>query len=99
MLASTTESASNYTTNFLYDGGSLVGEYDIAGTMLRRGACPVPRHGVPSPDLDQPLVWYEGSGLSTKRFFHADNRCRCNRREIFLCWPSSPEERGKGLHQ
>jgi hypothetical protein len=41
MLASTTESASNYTTNFLYDGGPLVGEYDSTGNMLRRGACPV----------------------------------------------------------
>jgi RHS repeat-associated protein len=64
MLASTTESASSYTTSFLYDGGSLVGEYDSAGTMLRRY--------VPGPGLDQPLVWYEGAGLTTKRFFHAD---------------------------
>jgi RHS repeat-associated protein len=37
----------------------------------------VPRHGVPGPGPstgsgDQPLVWYEGAGLTTKRFFHAD---------------------------
>jgi RHS repeat-associated protein len=37
----------------------------------------VPRHRVPGPGPstgsgDQPLVWYEGAGLTTKRFFHAD---------------------------
>jgi RHS repeat-associated protein len=45
------------------DGTDLVAEYNGAGTMLRRY---VP--GGP----DSPLVWYEGSGLTAKRFFHAD---------------------------
>jgi hypothetical protein len=44
-------------------GTDLVAEYNGAGVMLRRY---VP--GGP----DAPLVWYEGPGLTAKRFFHAD---------------------------
>ena len=31
------------------------------------------------PGVDEPLVWYEGSGTSTRRWFHADER-GCDRR-------------------
>jgi RHS repeat-associated protein len=68
MLTSTTESSGNVTTNFLYDGGSLVAEYNSAGTLLRRY--------VPGPGLDEPLVWFEGAAASTAastaKYFHAD---------------------------
>ncbi len=51
---------------FLYDGDRLVAEYNGSGTLLRRYA-----HG---PGIDEPLVWYEGSGLTTRNFLHADER-------------------------
>jgi RHS repeat-associated protein len=55
-------------TSFLYDGTDLVGEYNSAGTLLRRY--------VPGPGVDEPLAWFEGSAASTAaataRYFHAD---------------------------
>jgi RHS repeat-associated protein len=56
------------TTNrrFLYDGLDLVGEYDAAGAMLNRYV-----HG---PAVDEPLVSYEGSGTTDRRFLLADER-------------------------
>jgi len=54
---STTASAA--TTEFLYDGDSLVAEYSGGGTLLRRYV-----HG---PGVDEPIVWYEGAGLSDRR--------------------------------
>jgi RHS repeat-associated protein len=53
------------TTDFLYEGDRLIGEYNGA-TVLRRYA-----HG---PGIDEPIVWYEGSGLTTKRWLHPDER-------------------------
>jgi RHS repeat-associated protein len=44
------------TTRFLYDGDALVAEYDAAGTLLRRYV-----HGA---GVDEPLMWYEGAGVS-----------------------------------
>ena len=59
--------SSSGTTQFLYDGDALVAEYDASsGTLLRRYV-----HG---PGVDEPLVWYEGSGLSDRRFQHADHQ-------------------------
>jgi RHS repeat-associated protein len=50
-----------------YDGDQLVGEYaGSSTTVLRRFA-----HG---PGIDEPLVWYEGSALTTRKFLHADER-------------------------
>ena len=51
---------------FLYDGDRLVAEYSGAGALLRRYA-----HG---PGIDEPIVWYEGSGLTGRNFLHADER-------------------------
>lgn len=45
------------TTRFLYDGDELVGEYDSVGTLLRRYV-----HGA---GADDPLVWYEGTGVAS----------------------------------
>ncbi|WP_176943708.1 RHS repeat domain-containing protein [Sphingomonas sp. YR710] len=58
-------SASSH-TRFDYDGADLVAEYDDSGNLLRRYV-----HG---SDTDEPLVWYEGSGSSDKRWLHADER-------------------------
>jgi RHS repeat-associated protein len=47
-------------TQFLYDGDRLVAEYNgISGALLRRYV-----HGA---GADEPLLWYEGSGLTTRR--------------------------------
>jgi RHS repeat-associated protein len=54
------------TTRMLYDGDTLIAEYDGSSSLLRRYV-----HG---PRTDEPLVWYEGTGTSTRRFFHADER-------------------------
>ena len=54
------------TTKFEYLGPRLVIERNGAGTILRRYV-----HG---PGDDEPLVWYEGAGLTTKRWLHTDER-------------------------
>lgn len=54
------------TTRFLYDDHDVIAEYDTTGTVLRRYV-----HG---PGLDEPLVWYEGSGTSDERYLMADER-------------------------
>jgi RHS repeat-associated protein len=46
-------------TQFLYDGDRLVAEYNGSGALLRRYV-----HGA---GADEPLLWYEGSGLTTRR--------------------------------
>ena len=53
-------------TRFLYDGDALVLETNDSGTVLRRY--------VHMPSTDAPLLWYEGSGTSDKRWLHADAR-------------------------
>lgn len=56
------------TIQFLYDGDALVGEYNAAGTLLRRYV-----HGA---GVDEPLVSYEGNTVSatSRRYFHADHQ-------------------------
>ncbi|HEY1749701.1 MAG TPA: RHS repeat-associated core domain-containing protein, partial [Caulobacteraceae bacterium] len=51
------------TTQFLYDGDRLVGEYDGSGALLRRYI-----HG---PDADEPLASYESGALG---WLHADRQ-------------------------
>lgn len=53
------------TTRFLYDGDRLIGEYDAVGTTVTARYA----HGA---GVDQPLVWYEGPGLTDRRWLHAD---------------------------
>jgi RHS repeat-associated protein len=60
-----TSTASGATTNFLYDGSMLVAEYDNSGNILNRY--------VPGPGVDEPAVWYAGSGTSGRRWLHADD--------------------------
>jgi RHS repeat-associated protein len=53
-------------TRFLYDGADMIAEYNGSNALLRRYV-----HG---PGVDEPLVWYEGTGLSDRRWLHADER-------------------------
>ncbi|WP_116811773.1 hypothetical protein [Steroidobacter cummioxidans] len=53
------------TTRYLYDGDQLVAEY--------HGATPVRRY-VRGAGVDKPLVWYEGAGLTDRRWLHADHQ-------------------------
>jgi RHS repeat-associated protein len=54
------------TTKFAYDHVDLIAEYNSSNAMLRRYV-----HG---PGNDEPLVWYEGSGTTDRRFLHVDER-------------------------
>jgi RHS repeat-associated protein len=54
------------TTRFLYDGTDMIAEYNTSGTVLRRYV-----HGA---GVDEPLVWYEGSDTSDRRYLMADER-------------------------
>lgn len=60
------EVVSGSTTRFVYDGSSLIAELDASGSVLRRYV-----HGA---GVDDPLVWYEGSGVSDRRWLIADER-------------------------
>ena len=53
-------------TRMLYDGATLIGEYNSSHVALRRYV-----HG---PGVDEPLVRYDGTGTSTRTFYHADER-------------------------
>nr|WP_294812730.1 RHS repeat-associated core domain-containing protein [uncultured Sphingomonas sp.] len=57
------------TTLFGHDGPDMIGEYSYPATgymLLRRY--------VYGPGTDEPVVWYEGSGTSDRRWLHADER-------------------------
>lgn len=53
-------------TRLEYDSDKLVAEYDSAGNVLRRY--------VFGPNVDEPLVWYEGTGAGDKRWLAADGQ-------------------------
>ena len=54
------------TTNLLNDGSELIAEYDSTGnTLLRRY--------VQGAGIDNPLVWYEGSGTGNKSWLYKDH--------------------------
>jgi RHS repeat-associated protein len=57
--------AGSVTTSFLYDGADLIAEYESGG---------VKRRYVHGPGSDEPLVWYEGSDTSDRRWLVADER-------------------------
>lgn len=54
-------------TTFDFDGSNLVseGDYNVGGYLRRY---------VWGPGTDEPVVWYEGSGTTDRRWFHADER-------------------------
>jgi RHS repeat-associated protein len=54
------------TTRFLYDGAQMIAEYNGSNVLQRRF--------VPGPGTDEPVLWYQGSVLTDKRYLHADER-------------------------
>ena len=54
------------TTRMLYDGPDLLTELDGTNSVMRRYV-----HG---PGVDDPIAWYEGSGITDRRFLHKDER-------------------------
>ncbi len=61
-----TSTAASATTTFLFDGDMLAGKYDSSHNILRRY--------VPGPGADEPVVWYEGAGVTDRRWLHADTQ-------------------------
>lgn len=53
-------------TRFGYDGTDMIGEYNCSNALQRRY--------VFGPGVDEPIVWYEGTGTSDRRWLHADER-------------------------
>lgn len=53
-------------TRFDYSGSALLTELGGSNNVLRRYV-----HG---PGVDEPIVWYEGSGVTDRRFLTADER-------------------------
>lgn len=62
---SQTSGGTSGTTQFLYDGDQLVAEYS-GGAIIRRYI-----HG---PGVDDPLIWYEGSGTGDRRQLFANHQ-------------------------
>lgn len=60
------QSAGSTTVRYAYDGASPSAEYDGSSNLQRRY--------VYGPGLDEPLVRYEGTGLSDRRWYVADER-------------------------
>jgi RHS repeat-associated protein len=60
-----TTASGGVTTRYLYDGDKMVAEYN-GSTLLRRYV-----HGA---GVDEPLVWYEGTGLTDRRWLHTDHQ-------------------------
>ena len=54
------------TARWAYDGAEMIAEYNLSNTLLRRF--------VDGPGIDEPLVWYEGTGTTDRRWLHADER-------------------------
>ncbi|HEX5182072.1 MAG TPA: RHS repeat-associated core domain-containing protein [Allosphingosinicella sp.] len=52
------------TQRFAYDGPNLIAEYDGSNNLLRRYVFGV--------GADDPIVWYEGTGTTDRRFLHKD---------------------------
>ena len=61
-----TITTSTSATKFQYDGANISTELDGSGTILRRY--------VYGDAADEPLVWYEGSDFSNKRYLASDER-------------------------
>lgn len=61
-----TSGGSSGTTQFLYDGDALVAEYNGSNLLLRRYV-----HG---PGVDEPLFWFEGSSLATRRLLRSNHQ-------------------------
>ena len=58
--------AGGSTTRFAYDGANAIAEYDGSNALQRRF--------VFGPGVDAPIVQYEGSGTSNRKFLSSDER-------------------------
>lgn len=63
-LYQTTSNGTTVTARLQYDGVDLIAEYNGSNSLLRRYV-----HG---PGADEPIIWYEGSGTSDRRWLHQD---------------------------
>jgi RHS repeat-associated protein len=54
------------TTQFGYDGLNMLAEYDGSNALQRRY--------VFAPGIDEPIVWYDGTGTSNRQFLSTDER-------------------------
>lgn len=54
------------TQRLAYDGTNLIAEYNGSNALLRRY--------VFGPNGNEPIVWYEGTGTTDRRFLHQDER-------------------------
>lgn len=57
--------ASGAATRFAYDGSNLIAEYSNGASSRRY---------VPGAGTDEPVLWYEGSGVANRRWLHSDER-------------------------
>jgi hypothetical protein len=55
----------NSTTRFAYDGLNMLAEYNGSNALQRRFVF---------DDEGQPIIWYEGTGTTNRRFLSADER-------------------------
>lgn len=55
-------------TRFGWSGNQMTVEYNASAGGV------ITRRYVPGPGGDEPVVWYEGAGLSDRRWLHADER-------------------------
>jgi RHS repeat-associated protein len=60
------EIAGSATTHFAYDGDEVAAEYNTSGAIVHRF--------VRGPGVDEPLVWYVGSGTSQPQWLVADQQ-------------------------
>jgi RHS repeat-associated protein len=60
------QTAGAATTRFLYDGQEAIAEYNSSNVLQRRY--------VFGPGTDEPIVWYEGSGTSDRRWLIANEQ-------------------------
>lgn len=60
------QTVGSITTRFQYDGADLIAEYNGSNGLQRRYV-----HG---PNTDNPILWYEGTGLTDKRYLTTDER-------------------------
>ncbi|WP_158298752.1 RHS repeat domain-containing protein [Sphingomonas psychrotolerans] len=54
-------------TRFAWSGSQMISEINAANWSISR-------RYVPGPGVDEPVVWYEGSGTGDRRWLHADER-------------------------
>ena len=68
------ETVGDETIRRLYDGVDLIAEYAPGSGSGAGGGNTLLRRYVHGPGLDDPVVWYEGSGLADRRFHQQDER-------------------------